>query len=64
MQNFRTICLTEIELLLSPCMKYLVVDHIKFVAMATVQLWLRHRCREQNVPSSIPRLGISVEVTF
>ena len=24
---------------------------------------LRRRSREQNVPSSIPRLGISVEVT-
>ena len=25
---------------------------------------LRHRSREQKVPSLIPRLGISVEVTY
>ena len=28
-----------------------------------VSEWLRHRSREQKVPSSIPRLVISVEVT-
>ena len=36
-----------------------VVVSINFGAVAE---WLRHPSREQKVPSSIPRLGISVDV--
>ena len=36
---------------------------VNFIAVEYVAEWLRHRSRQQNVPSSIPGLGISVEVT-
>ena len=44
------------------CLIFLNYLHIEIYDRAVAEQ-LRYRSREENVPSSIPRLGISVEVT-